>query len=860
MSRPTEELGEEGALGGACRYHCQIDVNSDSVHAKVVRLVGTNKRVLELGCATGYMSRVLREQGCQVVAVEINRDGAARAAEFCERVIVGDIEHVDLALELGADVFDVIVAADVLEHLRDPVSILMKVKRFLGPGGYVVASIPNVAHGSVRLALLTGKFPYGEYGLLDSTHLRFFTQESMEKLFSDAGFVVVHQSQHERAIEEAEVPYDKAAVSRTVAEEVSNDSAAQIYQFVVVAYAVPDEAAGLMWDRVRGLTAEAETARRQVVELRRAAERQVELERRIEALTDEKEAAQRDAREMRSAVEKQGAAVEMLAARVQLLCGQSRDLQASVNDLEALAATAFAPSKDIAYRQLIRRIRGVVRTTLPRDATVAVVSKGDGQLLDIECGRAWHFPQSRDGTYPGFYPAGSTSAIAQVEVLRARGAHFLLFPNTSLWWLTQYKAFGDYLRFRYRTVVREEDTCIIFDLREPQGPDASVWSELEGVVAEFRSTFDRDPAVLDWDTGLELKARYPEDLVFSPPKKDRALAYVDRSIDLVAVPEGDPVALAEAHRVAAGAVLRVPGPGAANETRGRLVVEWKRGRSPRPIATTSILVPCHNGVQYTLACLRSLWETLPGAFEGEIIVVDDGSTDETAIRIQELADRGAGLKVVRNETNEGFVSSCNRGARVATGDVLVFLNNDTIALPGWFPPLLRVFRDHPDAGAVGGRLVFPDGQLQEAGGVVFSDGSAANFGRDDYDVDAPLYRFVREVDYCSAALLATPRHLFEEVGGFDVRYAPAYYEDTDYCFEVRKRSHRVYYQPESVIVHYEGGTSGTDLSSGVKRYQLVNRAKFVTKWSHVLSSQPTPPSRFEFAAWHALAVRPRCKA
>jgi O-antigen biosynthesis protein len=213
------------------------------------------------------------------------------------------------------------------------------------------------------------------------------------------------------------------------------------------------------------------------------------------------------------------------------------------------------------------------------------------------------------------------------------------------------------------------------------------------------------------------------------------------------------------------------------------------------------------------------------------------------------------LKVIRNARNRGFVASCNRGARAAKSDILVFLNDDTVPQVGWLQALVRTFRDRPDAGAVGGKLLYPDGRLQEAGNFVFADGSAANFGRDDRLIEGPLYNYVREADYCSAALLATPRALFLEIGGFDKRYEPGYYEDTDYCFAVRKRSRRVYYQPESVVVHTEGGTGGTDLTSGAKRYQVVNQAKFARKWKDALRDQPKRPVNLDLGASYGLALR-----
>ena len=168
----------------------------------------------------------------------------------------------------------------------------------------------------------------------------------------------------------------------------------------------------------------------------------------------------------------------------------------------------------------------------------------------------------------------------------------------------------------------------------------------------------------------------------------------------------------------------------------------------------------------------------------------------------------------------------------------------------------------PDAGVVGGKLLYPDGRVQEAGAMVFRDGSAAKFGAFDPALTAPIYNFVRDVDYCSGALLATPRALFEELDGFDVAYSPGYYEDTDYCFRVREHGLRVIYQPASVIVHVEGGTAGLDVNTGMKRYQVLNHQRFVERWRATLATLPDRPADpfdsvdlFELSAQSA--TRPR---
>jgi O-antigen biosynthesis protein len=273
-----------------------------------------------------------------------------------------------------------------------------------------------------------------------------------------------------------------------------------------------------------------------------------------------------------------------------------------------------------------------------------------------------------------------------------------------------------------------------------------------------------------------------------------------------------------------------------------------------PTTTVSIVIPCYNKLAFTRACFRAVQETLPSNVRTQVVVVDDASTDATSQVLHDLAAHEDALKIVSNSTNMGFIRSCNRGAEVADGELLVFLNNDTVPLAGWLDAIVDLFRDRPDAGAVGGKLLYPDGRLQEAGCVVFSDASAVNVGRGEYDSDTPMFNFVREVDYCSGALLATPRTLFVTSGGFDTRYAPAYYEDADYCFGVRGHGYRVYYQPRSVIVHREGVSSGTDLSSGVKRYQRLNQAKFASKWAAALAQQPLRPSGWGFKSWYDLVM------
>jgi GT2 family glycosyltransferase/glycosyltransferase involved in cell wall biosynthesis len=246
----------------------------------------------------------------------------------------------------------------------------------------------------------------------------------------------------------------------------------------------------------------------------------------------------------------------------------------------------------------------------------------------------------------------------------------------------------------------------------------------------------------------------------------------------------------------------------------------------------SIVIPVCNQIRYTQACLASLQDH-QSTDRFEVIVVDDCSTDETA----ETVPRIPGVVYLRNETNSGFIISCNRGAEKARGKYLVFLNNDTIVSDGWLKGLADTFAEQPKAGIVGSKLIYPDGRLQEAGGIIWQDGSGWNYGKFD-DPKKLEYNYLREVDYCSAAAFMIPKALFQSVGGFDSRYAPAYYEDTDLAFKVRQAGYKVLYQPMSEVIHYEGATGGTDCSTGTKKYQEVNRSIFAEAWAAELRAKP----------------------
>jgi len=255
-------------------------------------------------------------------------------------------------------------------------------------------------------------------------------------------------------------------------------------------------------------------------------------------------------------------------------------------------------------------------------------------------------------------------------------------------------------------------------------------------------------------------------------------------------------------------------------------IEFKKQAKPQ----VSIIIPAWNKAQYSAACIRSIYERLDTATSPtfEVVLVDNGSTDNT-IELKSIKN----LVYVQNDENLGFVGGCNSGLAASKGDYVIFLNNDAEVTPDWLTSLYDTIESDETIGLVGSKIVYPNGVLQEAGGIIFKDANGLNYGKFD-QADSYQYNYVRDVDYVSGASVMISRKRMNEYGGFDVLYQPAFYEDTDLSFKIRKDNLRVVYQPKSVIYHIEGGTAGTNLNTGFKKFQVINKEKFLKRWKKVL--------------------------
>jgi GT2 family glycosyltransferase len=245
----------------------------------------------------------------------------------------------------------------------------------------------------------------------------------------------------------------------------------------------------------------------------------------------------------------------------------------------------------------------------------------------------------------------------------------------------------------------------------------------------------------------------------------------------------------------------------------------------------SIILLFHNRAEASLQCMETIIAGA-GDLPFEVVIVNNASVDETSI----LLDKVRNAKIIHNSVNNGFGEGCNQAVDLAVGKYLLFLNNDTQLMPNSLKVMVDTFDVKKNIGGVGGKLIFPDGRLQEAGSIIWRDGSCLGYGRFE-DPFKPEFSYMKDVDYCSGALFLTPRELFLTLGKFDSRYAPAYYEDVDYCLRLWEKGYRVVFQPFSIAIHHEFGSSKT---GDPIKLQGKNREKFVKKWDRVLASYDFP--------------------
>jgi SAM-dependent methyltransferase len=434
-----------------------IETDRDAVEAKLFQLVSPHSRVLVIGRDTWPLARSLSTAGCSVSVVETRHDAPAGAATFAERVVVGDPDVLDLSAALDGAQFEVIVAVRLLEHVQEPVGMLTMLARHLSPDGAIVAAVPNVMHGRIRLEFLAGRSPSGFLSADTGSPSRWYDSAALHQTFERARFAITRIERHLEAFDAGSVPTSGSPLPPALVDELTRDTDAMTRAFIVMAHPVPLGRNVRMEIRVRELT---ELHDRALEQLRAIEERTGDLDRRYaEAMRVVDGAVSKIDRigaDVQRAALRDSAWQPALANAHQRLTSHRVELETIRRDL-----TRFQ------YEQLIPRLRTMVEAAVPSGAVALVVSKGDERMLAFSGRTGWHFLRNDKGVYAGHHPADSAAAIQALERLRAAGARYLVIPQVALWWLDHYTGLREHLKRRGRLVARNDRTGAIYSLARP---------------------------------------------------------------------------------------------------------------------------------------------------------------------------------------------------------------------------------------------------------------------------------------------------------------------------------------------------------------------------------------------------------
>jgi GT2 family glycosyltransferase/2-polyprenyl-3-methyl-5-hydroxy-6-metoxy-1,4-benzoquinol methylase len=688
------------------------DINPDDKNSSlsyIINAISENSVVLDVGCSYGYLGEwLIKNKNCQVYGIDIDKEAVAYVKErgYYKDVFNLDLDYPEKTKDEFdrfrnlTEIFDFVICADVLEHLKQPTEALEFIVSKLKLGGQVVVSIPNISHMDIILNLLEGKFNYSELGILDNTHLRFFTKKSFiewiksaNELYKIKGF-------------KFDVRY--LGGTKYISEFLDNikNEYSELYNIIL------------------------------------NNNQDLEILQNIFALT-----------KVNNFANTYG--LEDLITSInypdafQIISGEIDSKKKEIEDLNLEIVTLKGKyDKEIKNREQI-----IENITKEKDAEIEnlqfALSNKESYIKDIE---------------------------DKYNDINNQLAHI-------------YNSHGWKMLLRY------------YKIRDAILPEGSMRRRFFKVILKLPRLINK--------ANIKKGLAYIKNYGFSD--------FFKKIVD--ALKKGEMV---EIRNIEKGKyILSYNMPNTTSEIRD---ISFPKFNFP----DVSIIIPVYNKWKYTYNCLKSIFDNTKN-YSYEVIIVDDNSNDET----HKLFKKIKNIIYIRNTQNKGFINNCNYASRFAKGKYIVFLNNDTIVSENWLDNFIDIMKNDKTAGIVGPKFVFPDGKLQEAGGIIWKDGSGWNYGRFD-DPDKPEYNYVKYVDYISGACIMIKKDLWNEIGGFDIRYIPAYYEDTDLAFEVRRRGYNVIYQPKTVIVHFEGISNGIDLDSGIKKYQSINQKKFIEKWKQTL--------------------------
>ena len=745
-------------------------------YATVMELV-SGKTVLDVACGEGYGSAMLADAAVHVTGVDISDEAVEHAARSYQKANLVYRQGSAIALDFADASFDVVVSFETIEHLAEQEDMLREIRRVLRPQGVLVISSPNrpvySEESGEHNEFHVKELDFGEFDALLKQQFGAIRYLGQRMLMGSVIQLLDGQPSAYRAwhLEGAQMLPGAAGLTDpvyfvAVCAADAGDLPVAVSTMTSLLY--PEKL-----DLVKHYVGFAKWAQDQ---------NQVIAERDAEKLSLIEVLKERDL-----AIGARDAQVRQLTQAVEGNAVQAAHSAGQIDGLNQAISAGY------------RRVEELARTVAQYQAWTTQANQGISER-DDHILRQNKLRLEREGQL-----AEKNAHIAHLnELIVARDGQVAHLDNRTL----------------------HLDELIV-------ARDGQI-AHLDRLLAESEGRLQRMAATNSWR--LTLPLREARRWLSSPKQQVRrygraALTLTGRSSETQAGPAHASVAppaklasVSVAPPAAAIVPVAVSVPAVLPETTPRTSVVVPAAIQPSAHPLVSVVIPIYGKIDYTLRCLASI-AAHPPAAAFEVIVVDDCSPDDSVAVLNGVP----GIRLVRNEVNQGFIRSCNHGARLALGEYVYFLNNDTEVLAGWMDELLRTFATFPGTGLAGSKLLYPDGRLQEAGGIIWQDASAWNFGRFQ-DPALPVYNYAREVDYISGASIMLTKALFDDLGGFDELYLPAYCEDADLALKVRARGYRVIYQPLSAVIHHEGISSGTDTSQGVKAYQIENFKKLYQRW------------------------------
>ena len=709
--------------------HSEEALGTNNSLGKMLSFIGTNKLVIDFGCASGYLAQLLTKKGCIVTGIEINPEAAKLAEQYCQQVIVADLDFVSLQEILPNQHFDVAIFGDVLEHLRNPWQVLKEAKTILNPDGYVVASIPNIAHGSIRLALLLGKFEYSELGILDNTHLRFFTRKTVNDLFDKSGYLIELTDRTTLPIFTANslVPeVNQHEFNLETIQKLEADKDAQTLQFIIKAvpssiekkYAILHEQHCKLLEREQELLSEVQSSE---VKLEQSQSQLQNRQAELELFQTEVKQIQADLEQSQSQLQNKQTELELSQSELQ----QSQEqLQQSQLELEQIKTQLNQSRSEFQQSQAL--IAAIQTSTFWQLRRVWFKFRSAIGIKD-EAKPLLAFPERRRNqieklkwTWKQQGTKGSVSFLQKYirNKIKQRTSYQEWIEENRLHKLDIIKAKREIEKFAFKPK---------FSIIVPVYNVEQKWLEIGG----FRSEYDGSQ---DYD--LVLRVIEKTQNIHHIPK----ILYHWRIIpaSVTSGEEAKPWAYIAARKALEAMIERSPYPGTVEETTRAGFWRIRRDIVGEPLV--SIVIPSAGTVKDTPKgsicllenCIRSI-QDLSSYRKFEIVVVDGYDIPESTL--QKIAANN--VELVRCPEPFNFSMRINRGATKAKGEFLLLLNDDTeVITSDWLESMLE-FTQQKEIGAVGAKLFYPDGKIQHAGVTVLGGNPGHTFH--GFDGDHPGY-------------------------------------------------------------------------------------------------------------------------